>query len=201
MDPANSPPRPEDHEGKGPVRTCVVGRDPHPREDLVRLVVSPDGEVVVDARGSLPGRGAWILPSADRLARADRLAGTVGHALGVPVNAAQLVAEIRRVIEEGVLHGLSVAAAAGALVGGQERLADALRSGAVDLVGLASDLAPRTERTLREAGPEVTFVSLPFDSARIGARVGRGPLAAVGLTTVGSTRGLRRQLRKLSVLG
>lgn len=52
-----------------PIRTCVGCRSRVGRAELVRLVQAND-HVVVDARGALPGRGAWIHRSAACLARA-----------------------------------------------------------------------------------------------------------------------------------
>lgn len=45
-----------------PVRTCLGCRQRAPRSSLVR-VVARSGEAVVDARASLPGRGAWVHPN------------------------------------------------------------------------------------------------------------------------------------------
>ncbi len=198
-----SPTRPEDQGPKhvGAVRTCLVGRDEHPRDDLLRLVVGPDGEVVPDPKATLPGRGAWILPDQERLRQLVRRKGVVESALGVNVDTAALVAEIRASIARSALDGLSIAAAAGALIGGQERLSEALLSGKVDLVVVASDAAERTLERLETAGEEAEFISSPWTSEQLGARVGRGALAAVGLTTVGSTRSARRWLRRLVAAG
>ncbi|MFN2452432.1 MAG: YlxR family protein [Candidatus Dormibacteria bacterium] len=44
----------------GPRRTCVGCRKVMPRSELVRLVVGPDGGVVLDPASRLPGRGAYI---------------------------------------------------------------------------------------------------------------------------------------------
>ncbi|GGH46633.1 hypothetical protein GCM10010921_22860 [Microbacterium album] len=44
-----------------PVRTCVGCRTRAPRSALIR-VVAQDLRLVVDERGSLPGRGAWLHP-------------------------------------------------------------------------------------------------------------------------------------------
>src|SRR5215213_10223940 len=43
-----------------PERTCVLTRRSAPREELIRLALSPDGEVAADIRARAPGRGAWI---------------------------------------------------------------------------------------------------------------------------------------------
>ena len=42
------------------VRTCILSREESPREGLIRLVLSPEGEVLPDIRAKAPGRGAWI---------------------------------------------------------------------------------------------------------------------------------------------
>ena len=52
-----------------PVRTCVGCRQRASSDDLVRVVVA-DGALVVDLRGRRPGRGAWLHPDPDCLARA-----------------------------------------------------------------------------------------------------------------------------------
>jgi len=48
--------------GKGhvPIRTCICCRSKGSKHELLRLVVGPKGEVVVDKKGSMKGRGAYI---------------------------------------------------------------------------------------------------------------------------------------------
>ncbi|MGH6618181.1 MAG: RNA-binding protein [Alphaproteobacteria bacterium] len=46
------------------MRRCIVTRESKPTAALLRFVVSPDGVVVPDVMGVLPGRGIWV--SADR---------------------------------------------------------------------------------------------------------------------------------------
>ena len=43
-----------------PERTCVLTRRKADKEELIRLALSPDGEVAPDVRARAPGRGAWI---------------------------------------------------------------------------------------------------------------------------------------------
>ncbi|WP_084040364.1 YlxR family protein [Demequina sp. NBRC 110053] len=65
-----------------PVRTCVGCRSKAPRSALVRLALE-GGRVVVDERGTLPGRGAWLHPESDCLAQALRR-HSIGRALRSP---------------------------------------------------------------------------------------------------------------------
>ena len=55
---------------KVPVRSCVACRTSGDKKNLVRVVRTPSGEVVADKSGKLPGRGAYICPSAECFRRA-----------------------------------------------------------------------------------------------------------------------------------
>ena len=41
-------------------RTCLVTRETKPPEGLLRFVRAPDGSVVPDVKGKLPGGGVWV---------------------------------------------------------------------------------------------------------------------------------------------
>ena len=45
---------------KIPMRSCVVTREKLPKQELVRVVKTKDGEVLVDLSGKANGRGAYL---------------------------------------------------------------------------------------------------------------------------------------------
>ena len=45
---------------KIPERTCVITREKFPKNELLRIVRTPEGEVIVDLTGKKNGRGAYI---------------------------------------------------------------------------------------------------------------------------------------------
>ncbi len=45
---------------KIPLRTCVVTKESLPKQDLLRIVRTPEGDIKVDETGKLNGRGAYI---------------------------------------------------------------------------------------------------------------------------------------------
>ena len=47
-----------------PERRCLVTREVKAREQMIRFVLDPTGQVVPDVDARLPGRGMWL--SADR---------------------------------------------------------------------------------------------------------------------------------------
>ena len=45
---------------KVPMRSCVVSHEKYPKKELIRVVRTPDGNVVVDPTGKQNGRGAYV---------------------------------------------------------------------------------------------------------------------------------------------
>jgi predicted RNA-binding protein YlxR (DUF448 family) len=87
-----------------PERTCVGCRKAAGKLDLIRIVRTPRGEVLVDADGGAPGRGAYV--HADRACATAAIArGTLARSLRVGLQveeAARLGDEIEREIERDV---------------------------------------------------------------------------------------------------
>ena len=45
---------------KIPLRTCVVTKEKLPKKDLVRVVRTPEGNIIIDCSGRANGRGAYL---------------------------------------------------------------------------------------------------------------------------------------------
>ena len=52
------------------MRMCVGCREMKPKKELLRVVRTPEGEVMIDLTGKKAGRGAYICPSSACLNRA-----------------------------------------------------------------------------------------------------------------------------------
>ncbi len=57
---------------KVPMRQCLGCREMKPKRELIRVVKSPEGEISLDFKGKKPGRGAYVCPNAQCLARAEK---------------------------------------------------------------------------------------------------------------------------------
>ena len=55
---------------KIPMRTCVVTHEKYPKKELIRVVRTPEGEVVVDETGKQNGRGAYLKKDKDVIEKA-----------------------------------------------------------------------------------------------------------------------------------
>ena len=54
------------------LRTCAVTKEKLPKNDLLRIVRTPEGSVVVDTTGKLNGRGAYIKKDLEVLEKAKK---------------------------------------------------------------------------------------------------------------------------------
>jgi hypothetical protein len=65
-----------------PERTCIACRQPRPKRELVRVVRTPEGEVIVDELGKKNGRGAYLCRRQDCWLQALKH-GTLNRALRI----------------------------------------------------------------------------------------------------------------------
>lgn len=69
---------------KIPVRMCSGCSEHKPKKELVRVVRTPEGEVLLDLTGKKSGRGAYVCPNADCLKKA-RKARRIERALACAI--------------------------------------------------------------------------------------------------------------------
>lgn len=121
------------------MRMCAVSREVRPIDELIRFVVSPQGEVVPDLKRKLPGRGMWIAASRKVVAEAVRrhqFSKAFKRDLHIPQT---LPADIEALLVRSVTEALGIAAKAGQVVAGFGKVESALREGTVEVLIHASD--------------------------------------------------------------
>lgn len=57
---------------KLPMRSCVVTKERFLKSELVRVVRTPEGEVVIDTTGRVNGRGAYLKRDLDVIEKAQK---------------------------------------------------------------------------------------------------------------------------------
>jgi predicted RNA-binding protein YlxR (DUF448 family) len=159
-----------------PERTCIATRETHPRAALLRFVLSPEGEVVFDLKGDLPGRGAWVKPERAALAEAIRrraFSRAFKAAARVPEDLPEQV--IAR-LKEAAIDTLSLARKAGQAVAGFDKVREALRNGdvavIVEAVDGAADGRSKILALARATSAGATLVEM-LDSRELGLAFGR----------------------------
>jgi predicted RNA-binding protein YlxR (DUF448 family) len=178
-----------------PERRCIITGERGPKSGLIRLALSPDGDVAPDVRARAPGRGAWI--GVDRTALEAALAkgklkgglarAFKGAALSIP---AELGALIEACLARTALDRLGLEARAGKLMTGSDRIEEAARRGRLHLLLHASDAGDDGCRKLAQAwrvgsgaeGTGKSGIALIADRDQLSRALGRENSVHIGIT-------------------
>jgi uncharacterized protein len=121
------------------MRMCAVSREVRPIDELIRFVVSPQGEVIPDLKRKLPGRGMWVSASRRTVAEAVRRHQfKKGFKRDVRV-AATLPADTEALLVRSATEALAMAAKAGQVVSGFAKVEGLLEQGKAEALIHASD--------------------------------------------------------------
>jgi predicted RNA-binding protein YlxR (DUF448 family) len=121
------------------MRMCAVSREVRPIGELIRFVVSPEGEVVPDLKRKLPGRGLWVSASRRTVAEAVRR-NQFSKGFKRDVRAAPtLPADTEALLVRSATEALAMAAKAGQVVSGFSKVEGALQQGQAEALIHASD--------------------------------------------------------------
>lgn len=112
-----------------PERSCILTRETGSPDELMRFVRDPDGNVVPDLRHRLPGRGAWLTPTAAALSEAIRRKLFARAFKAEAKASSDLVEAVEAALLRDLLGALALANKAGAVTTGFFKVDAALRSG------------------------------------------------------------------------
>jgi hypothetical protein len=108
------------------MRMCAVTREVRPIGELIRFVVSPQGEVIPDLKRKLPGRGLWVSASRRTVAEAVRR-NQFSRGFKREIRAAPtLPADTEALLVRSCTEALAMAAKAGQVLSGFSKVEDAL---------------------------------------------------------------------------
>lgn len=170
-----------------PERRCIVTGESQPKGGLIRFGMGPEGQVVPDVLGRLPGRGMYVV--ADRAAIEKAAAkGLFARAARRPVVVPDALADlVEAQLLRRVTDLISMARKAGDAVTGYEKVKDWLVKGTARVLIQAADGSERGKSALRPPEGEGGFIGC-LTAGELGLSFGReraihGALAAGGLTT------------------
>lgn len=155
-----------------PERKCIVTGEVKPVEELLRFVVGPDGQVVFDAAGKLPGRGLWLSARLDVLKTAaskGQFSKAAKARVAVPDD---LIDQVTGQLRARCLNRLGLARGAGQMTQGFEKVRAALKAGPVGLLLQASDAAADGREKMTRLAAGVPVVAL-LKAEDIGHAIGR----------------------------
>jgi predicted RNA-binding protein YlxR (DUF448 family) len=175
---------PKDH-GDGPDRKCIATGEVQPKHGLIRFVVGPEGQLVPDILGKLPGRGIYVAANRAALKKAVSK-GLFARAAKQPVRVPDtLVEEVEAQLARRVIDLISLERKAGKAVAGYEKVKSWLQIEEAEVLIQASDGSGRGKSKL--STPHYGHYIGWLTADELGLAFGRqtvihGALASGGLT-------------------
>jgi len=175
-------------------RTCVGCRTATDPEQIVRLILAPDGAVVPDLGRRAHGRGAWVHPRPDCLRDAVRRG--LARSFGAPVTTSleELLALLRAAADRRAAALLSSAWRARRLELGADAVAAALAERAAVLVVVAADARAAAETPGLDGAIAAGLARVWGTKADLGRAVGREEVGVVAVLDAGLGRALSTAL-------
>ena len=197
-------------ENSSPERRCILTGRNGARDELIRLAISPEGQVLPDVLARAPGRGAWIGVARGELETAltmGKLKGALarafkGSALTIPED---LGSKIEAALLRSLTDRLGLEMRTGFLLLGSERIAEKARQGKVAWLGHAADASLDGARKLDQAwrvgedaeGSGKAGMRLPLDRAALSVALGRENVVHMALTDTAAAQRVDGLLRRL----
>jgi uncharacterized protein len=177
--------REKDHDD--PERKCIASGESQPKAGLIRFCVGPDGMVVPDVAGKLPGRGLYVAADRALIEKAAKK-GLFARAARQPVKVPEQLADlVEGLLARRVVDLLSLARKSGDAVTGYEKVKDWLAKGQAATLIQASDGSERGKTKLHAPEGAGGFIGV-LTAGEMGLSFGReraihAALAAGGLRT------------------
>lgn len=132
-------------------KRCIVSRRMGIAEEMIRFVATPEGQVIADIKGNLPGRGAWVFANSALVRKAAKtkvFARALKKEVQIP---ADLARKVDNLLSRAALANLSLARRGGAVITGAEKVEAAIRSGRAVLALHAAEAAADGKRKIAQA--------------------------------------------------
>ncbi len=179
----------------GPDRKCIATGEVRPKFDLIRFVAGPQGQVVPDVLGKLPGRGVYV--TAERAALEQAVTKNL-FARGLKTHAQvpdTLVDEVHRQLTRRVIDLISLARKSGRAVAGYEKVKDILAKKETEILIQASNGSERGKSKLSTPhfGTYIGFLT----ADELGMAFGRETVIHAALASGGLTKRVVEEANRL----
>ncbi|HKL48494.1 MAG TPA: DUF448 domain-containing protein [Desulfuromonadales bacterium] len=167
------------------LRTCLGCRQVLEKKNLLRYVLSPQGDLLVDYQGKLPGRGAYTCLSSECLHKAlkRRQFRRSFKRDFSPPEPDRLIEDLLRQVAGRVESLIGMARKSGALIMGSNQVLDGVAgretlSFVLCAEDMSAGIAAKLEGSTRKKG---TRLYRKFSKDKLGKMLGRDEVSVVGL--------------------
>ncbi len=168
---------------------------------MVRIVAGPSG-IVIDYREKLPGRAAYVCPTAGCITKA-LSKESFSRALHCKVGSPEpeiFIGQLAALVREKIKSLIVMSAKAGKLAAGYSAVHDAVEKGRVSMLLYAIDLSQGTkEKVASPAAASVRGTTL-FTREELGTMLNRELVGVIGIEDQGLSDALWKETERLKVL-
>lgn len=187
-----------------PQRSCVSCRTVTDKNLLLRFVLAPQGQVVLDYRQQLPGRGLYTCFNQQCLAQAvkknsfRRVFGTMAQ----PVELAELQTQLQQALIQRIKGLILVARKAGQLIAGSNMVLDALKGHTSPaVVVMATDIADNMKQKIDSTATRQQIVCAQlFDKVSLGQMIGKEERSVIAIQNGALASSLNSELHRYELV-
>jgi predicted RNA-binding protein YlxR (DUF448 family) len=178
-------------------RRCIVSGVVKSKDELLRFVIGPDGQVVPDIEGRLPGRGFWLSARRDVLEKACAKNLFAKAARKDVIVGAGLTDQVERLLTRRCLDLIGLARRAGQAVSGHDRAQEWVKGGRCGVLLAAADGAPGGRAKMRAVATGMPVVEV-LSGAELGSATGRERAVHLVVAPGKLAAGLLREAARLA---
>lgn len=182
---------------ESPQRRCIVTGAVKDKSEMVRFVVGPDGRVVPDVGGNLPGRGLWLTASREVVEVAVAKGRFAKAARGHTVSEVDLADQVGRLLARRCLDLIGLTRRAGQAVTGFEKVRACLRQDDAAVLLAASDGGGDGRAKLSGLAGTIPEVAV-FSRAELSSALGRENVVHAALRPGGLAGKFRMEATRLA---
>ena len=184
---------------RSPERTCLATGDTREKAGMIRFVLSPDGELVPDVVGTLPGRGVWVSATREAMHTVIRKGGfSRGFKKQIKADAT-LVDRVEQRLRARLIHWISLGNKCGDAVMGFAKVEAALKANTPALVFLAADAgaadSDKIQSLIEKRRAELCSL---LTRAELAQPFGREDTVHVAVQPGGIAQQMQKEIRRLA---
>ena len=168
----------------GQVRSCIATGIAMSPISMIRFVIGPEGDVVPDIYGKLPGRGIWVSAKSAALEKAVKKKLFYRSAKKPILIRENLVSNVENILARRLINLISLARKAGQAVTGFEKVKGLLETDRAKVLIQANDGSKREKAKFRPPGNDSTKIGC-MTSRELGLAFGRESVIHAAITAGG----------------
>ncbi|WP_169566849.1 RNA-binding protein [Sneathiella limimaris] len=180
-----------------PERKCAATGQVHPKKNLLRFAVSPDGVLVPDLSETLPGRGIWVSCQKQAIEEALKRKAFSRSAKRQVTIPEALAEQIEKALEDRCLNLLGLGKKAGLLKTGFTKVEASLKAGKAAVLIAANDGASDGKEKLQRLAKGLPLIEI-FSNAELSRTLGQENAVHVSMAPSGLTEKFLIEVSRLN---